>query len=87
MNTAVAALVALAVGIVIGLLVARWLGREREDTEQTLAARVLETEHRIYPQAARWLAHDRLRITGHGTVEVTGAPAAAQSLVSPPAER
>jgi len=58
-----------------------------QDTEQTLAARVLEAEHRIYPQAARWLAQDRLRITEHGTVEVTGAPAAAQSLVSPPAER
>lgn len=58
-----------------------------QDTEQTLAARVLETEHRIYPQAARWLAQDRLRITEHRTVEVTGALSAAQSLVSPPAER
>jgi phosphoribosylglycinamide formyltransferase, formyltetrahydrofolate-dependent len=57
-----------------------------QDTEQALAARVLETEHRIYPQAARWLAQDRLRITDHGTVVVTGAPAAAQALVSPAAE-
>lgn len=29
------------------------------DTEQTLAARVLEVEHRIYPQALRALAEGR----------------------------
>ena len=58
-----------------------------QDTEQTLAARVLEIEHRIYPQAARWLAQDRVRIRDDGTVEVTGAAAAAQALVSPPEER
>ena len=32
------------------------------DTEQALAARVLEQEHRIYPQAVRWFAEDRLVI-------------------------
>lgn len=32
------------------------------DTEHTLAARVLEQEHRIYPQAVRWFAEDRLVI-------------------------
>ena len=31
-----------------------------EDTEETLAARVHEQEHRIYPQALQWLAEDRL---------------------------
>jgi phosphoribosylglycinamide formyltransferase-1 len=58
-----------------------------QDTEQTLAARVLETEHRIYPQAARWLAQDRLRITAEGRVEVTGAPTDTRALLSPPEER
>jgi phosphoribosylglycinamide formyltransferase-1 len=58
-----------------------------QDTEQTLAARVLETEHRIYPQAASWLAQDRLRVTEHGTVEVSAAATAAQSLVCPAEER
>jgi phosphoribosylglycinamide formyltransferase-1 len=29
------------------------------DTEETLAARVLEVEHRIYPQALRLLAEGR----------------------------
>ncbi len=35
-----------------------------DDDEQTLAARVLEQEHIIYPQALRWLAEDRLVIEG-----------------------
>jgi phosphoribosylglycinamide formyltransferase-1 len=29
------------------------------DTEETLAARVLEVEHRIYPEALRWLAEGK----------------------------
>ena len=33
-----------------------------DDTEATLAARVLEREHRHYPQALRWLVHDELRV-------------------------
>jgi phosphoribosylglycinamide formyltransferase-1 len=33
-----------------------------DDTEATLAARVLEVEHRIYPQALRLLAEGRLSI-------------------------
>ena len=31
-----------------------------DDTEATLAARVLQAEHRLYPQALRWLATDRV---------------------------
>lgn len=34
------------------------------DTEESLAARVLEQEHRIYPEAVRLLAEGRLRIDG-----------------------
>ncbi len=33
------------------------------DTEETLGARVLEQEHKIYPQAIRWFAEDRLSVT------------------------
>jgi len=33
-----------------------------DDTEATLAARVLEREHRLYPQALRWLVHNELRV-------------------------
>lgn len=33
-----------------------------DDTEETLKARVLVEEHKIYPQALRWLAEDKLEI-------------------------
>ena len=35
-----------------------------DDTEDTLSARILEQEHRIYPQAVRLYFEDRLRIDG-----------------------
>lgn len=35
------------------------------DDEATLASRVLEQEHRIYPQAARWFCENRLRCDEH----------------------
>ena len=41
------------------------------DTEETLAARVLRQEHRIYPLAARWFADDRL-VVERGIVRVKG---------------
>ena len=34
------------------------------DTAEVLAARVLQQEHRIYPQAVRWFAEGRLRLNG-----------------------
>jgi phosphoribosylglycinamide formyltransferase-1 len=37
---------------------------EPDDTEQTLAARILAEEHRLYPQAIRLFAEGRLRIVG-----------------------
>jgi phosphoribosylglycinamide formyltransferase-1 len=45
------------------------------DTEATLAARVLEVEHRIYPQALRLVAENRVRIE-NGRCLVDGKPAA-----------
>jgi len=41
------------------------------DTEDALAARVLQQEHRIYPRAVRWFAEDRLVIE-NGIVRVKG---------------
>jgi phosphoribosylglycinamide formyltransferase-1 len=35
-----------------------------DDTEETLSARILEQEHRIYPQAIQLYAQERLRIEG-----------------------
>lgn len=35
-----------------------------DDTSQTLANRVLQAEHNIYPQAVRWFLQDQLRLSG-----------------------
>lgn len=45
-----------------------------QDSEASLAARVLEQEHRIYPRAARWFLEDRL-VIADGTVRVKGEDA------------
>ena len=42
------------------------------DTEETLAARVLQQEHRIYPEAVRWFMEDRLRVSNN-SVDVSRA--------------
>jgi phosphoribosylglycinamide formyltransferase-1 len=52
------------------------------DNENTLAARVLEQEHRIYPQAIRWFTEDRLVIEKQ-CVRVIGAKAKHPALLSP----
>jgi phosphoribosylglycinamide formyltransferase 1 len=36
-----------------------------DDDEERLAARVLEQEHRIYPQAIRWFLEDKIEIKGN----------------------
>jgi phosphoribosylglycinamide formyltransferase-1 len=51
-----------------------------DDTEESLAARVLRQEHRIYPLAARWFLEGRLLVR-NGVVRVDGADAA-QALLS-----
>jgi phosphoribosylglycinamide formyltransferase-1 len=43
---------------------------EPADTEETLAARILTQEHRLYPEAIRLFAEGRLKIEGR-TVRVT----------------
>lgn len=51
-----------------------------DDTVDTLAARVLEQEHRIYPQAIRWFAEGRLE-NHHGRVNLKD-DLASQSVLS-----
>lgn len=53
-----------------------------DDTEETLAARVLQQEHRIYPQAVRWFMEDRIKLVAN-RVEVTGVRANETTLFSP----
>lgn len=43
-----------------------------EDSEETLAQRVLEQEHAIYPRAVRWFIDGRLTLEG-ARVRLTGA--------------
>lgn len=39
-----------------------------DDTEQTLAARVLASEHRLYPMAVRWAVEGALQVDANGVV-------------------
>ena len=52
------------------------------DTEETLAARVLQQEHRIYSQAVRWFMEDRIRLN-ENRVEVIGSSVNEVALYSP----
>lgn len=53
-----------------------------DDTEETLAARVLKQEHRIYPQAVRWFMEDRIRLDSN-RIEVIDSSVSAAALYSP----
>ena len=57
-----------------------------DDTAETLAARILEVEHRIYPQALRLLASGRLKLEGERcwTVDSAGCD---QTLISPRSDK
>ena len=54
-----------------------------DDNEESLAARVLAQEHRIYPQALRWLCEERLELTAQGSVKLDQQRAADGALLSP----
>jgi phosphoribosylglycinamide formyltransferase-1 len=55
-----------------------------DDTPDTLAARVLDIEHKIYPQALRLLATNSVGITGDTCTTSTGASASRDdTLISP----
>jgi phosphoribosylglycinamide formyltransferase-1 len=53
------------------------------DTPQTLAARVLHQEHRIYPQAIRWFCNGHLRLSEGGKVVLSRFEQPGAALVSP----
>lgn len=54
-----------------------------DDTEQTLAARVLREEHRIYPQAIRWLCKDQIALNEQGRVVFRFHKQTSHTLISP----
>lgn len=53
-----------------------------EDSPETLAQRILEQEHRIYPQAIQWLAEDRVRIDGRKVI-ITDSADCSNTLMNP----
>ncbi len=53
------------------------------DSAATLAERILEQEHRIYPQAIQWLAEDRVRIDGRRVI-IADSAACGNTLMNPP---
>jgi phosphoribosylglycinamide formyltransferase-1 len=52
------------------------------DTPETLAARVLDVEHRIYPLALKLLAEGRIRMVGDRTL-IDGAELPSGNLIAP----
>ena len=55
-----------------------------DDTEQTLAARILIEEHRIYPHAIQLLAENRLKLTGRRVIIDPPLPTPQVSMINPP---
>ena len=53
------------------------------DTEESLAARVLAAEHRIYPQAVRWFIEDRVEFLPGDVVQVRGSGVSTDCLLAP----
>jgi phosphoribosylglycinamide formyltransferase-1 len=54
-----------------------------DDTEDSLAARVLEQEHRVFPQAVRWLCEGRVSLDSSGRVRIRDATPSAGALLVP----
>ena len=54
-----------------------------DDSEQTLAARVLHEEHRIYPQALRWLCAGQIELTKLQKVVLKRRKQTGPALISP----
>ena len=55
----------------------------RDDTEHELAARVLHEEHRIYPQAIRWLCNGEIQLSDDGKVNFNSRKQIGHALVCP----
>ena len=54
-----------------------------DDTEDTLAARILRQEHQIYPKAIQLIAEDRVQIDGR-RVRIVSADTTDTALINPP---
>lgn len=54
------------------------------DTEETLSARILEQEHKIYPKAIQLIAENRLKIEGRRVLVDPPESVAIQPVINPP---
>ncbi len=54
-----------------------------DDTPDTLGARVLSEEHRIYPQAVRWFCNGYLRLEANGKVVLKRMKQPGAALIAP----
>jgi phosphoribosylglycinamide formyltransferase 1 len=54
-----------------------------DDTQQTLAARVLREEHRVYAQAIRWMCNDKVVLNEQGHAVLRHRKQCGYALVSP----
>ncbi|MEO6423606.1 MAG: phosphoribosylglycinamide formyltransferase [Candidatus Nitrotoga sp.] len=57
-----------------------------DDTPATLAARVLNQEHRIFPQAIRWFCNDDINLSSDGKVKMRRLDQPECTLISPKME-
>jgi phosphoribosylglycinamide formyltransferase 1 len=57
-----------------------------DDTEATLAARILKQEHRIYPRAIQLYAEGKLHVVGRRVLVDDAGKAEEQVLIQPPCE-
>jgi phosphoribosylglycinamide formyltransferase 1 len=53
------------------------------DTEDSLSQRVLEAEHRIYPQAVRWFLEERVEFLAGDVVRIKGSGVSGDCVISP----
>ena len=56
---------------------------QADDDKDSLAARIQEQEHRIYPQAIQWFAEGRIKIDGRQVI-ITAADSCPQVQINPP---
>jgi phosphoribosylglycinamide formyltransferase-1 len=54
-----------------------------DDNEDSLSARVLQAEHRIYPQAVQWFLQGRVDFGAGDVVRIRGSGVSTDSLLSP----
>jgi phosphoribosylglycinamide formyltransferase-1 len=55
----------------------------QDDTHASLSARVLHEEHRVLPQAVRWLCNNNVRLSAQGRVETDRLEQLGTTLISP----